>query len=108
MILTALLLVLAQNPAQDPRYERLDPDTRARVITIVDSARGGGLPDSGAGAICVLAPSPRDAEPAEFRRAVERAIARGAPPAAATSVRSAAASSVQVDATARGAQPGKP
>jgi hypothetical protein len=44
MILTALLLVLAQNPAQDPRYERLDPDTRARVVQIVDSARGLGLP----------------------------------------------------------------
>lgn len=200
MILTALLLVLAQNPAQDPRYERLDPDTRARVITIVDSARGVGLPseplihralegamknapserivvavrrlaadlgtargalgakattpeleagvaalragaspavltrvrevrrppvtmalavladlvasgvpaDSAAAAILVLAPSARDAELAEFRRAVERDIALGAPPAAATSVRSAAASSVQLDATARGAQPGKP
>ena len=33
MILTALLLVIAQNPAQDPRYERLAPDTRARVVT---------------------------------------------------------------------------
>jgi len=200
MILTALLLVLAQNPAQDPRYERLDPDTRARVITIVDSARGVGLPseplihralegamkgasserivvavrrlaadlgtarlalgakattpeleagvaalragaspavltrvrevrrppvtmalavladlvasgvpaDSAAAAIIVLAPSARDAELAEFRRAVERDIALGAPPAAATSVRSVGVSSVQVDATARGAQPGKP
>lgn len=200
MILTALLLVIAQNPAQDPRYERLDPDTRARVISIVDSARGVGLPseplihralegamknaagerivaavrrlavdlgtardalgskattpeleagvaalragatpavltrirdvrrppvtmalavladlvasgvpaDSAAAAVLVLAPTARDAELAEFRRAVERDIALGAPPAAATSVRSAAATSVQLDATARGAQPGKP
>jgi len=44
MILTALLLVIAQNPAQDPRYERLDPDTHARVVAIVDSARAVGLP----------------------------------------------------------------
>ena len=45
MILTALLLVIAQNPAQDPRYERLAPDTRARVVAIVDSARAVGLPN---------------------------------------------------------------
>jgi hypothetical protein len=44
VILTALLFVVAQNPAQDPRYDRLDPDTRARVVAIVDSARGVGLP----------------------------------------------------------------
>jgi hypothetical protein len=30
MILTALLLVVAQNPAQDPRYDRLDGHARAR------------------------------------------------------------------------------
>src|SRR3989442_14273703 len=30
--------------AQDPRYERLDPDTRARVSAEIDSARTGGLP----------------------------------------------------------------
>lgn len=200
MIVTALLLVIVQNPAQDPRYDRLDPDTRARVVAIVDSARGLGLPseplidralegamknapgerivgavrrlaadlgtartalgaktttaeleagvaalragaspavltrmrevrrppvtmalavladlvasgvpaDSAAAAVLVLAPTARDVELAEFRRAVERDIALGAPPAAATSVRSAAATSVQLDATARGAQPGKP
>ncbi len=200
MILTALLLVIAQNPAQDPRYERLDPETRGRVVTIVDSARGVGLPseplihralegamknasgerivaavrrlavdlgtarealgtksttpeleagvaalragatpavltrirdvrrppvtmalavladlvasgvpaDSAAVAVLVLAPTARDAELAEFRRAVERDIALGAPPAAATSVRVSGATSVQLDATARGAQPGKP
>ena len=192
MILTALLLVVAQNPAQDPRYDRLDPDTRARVVAIVDSARGVGLPseplihralegamknatserivaavrrlagdlgtarealgtkattpeleagvaalragatpavltrmrdvrhapvtmalavladlvasgvpaDSAAAALLVLAPTARDADLVEFRRAVERDIALGAPPAAATSVR--------LDASARSAQPGRP
>ena len=199
MILTALLLVVAQNPAQDPRYERLDPDTRARVVAIVDSARGAGLPsepliqralegatknaagdrilaavrrlavdlgtarealgtkattpeleagvaalragatpavltrvsvvrrppvtmalavladlvasgvpaDSAAAAILVLAPTARDADLVEFRRAVERDIALGAPPAVATSGQLDVAS-VRVDATARNARPGKP
>jgi hypothetical protein len=164
---------------QDPRLERLDPDTRAAVRAIVDSARGAGLPseplvqralegatkgatgprivaavrrlsfdlgtargalgtnastpeleagaaalragatpellthlrdlrkppltmalsvladlvasgvppDSAAAAILVLAPKARDADLVEFRRAVERDIALGAPPGAATSVR---------------------
>lgn len=199
MILMALLLVIAQNPAQDPRYERLDPDTRARVVPIVDSARGVGLPsepliqralegatknaagdrivaavrrlavdlgtarealgtkattpeleagvaalragatpavltrirdvrrppvtmalavladlvasgvpaDSAAAALLVLAPTARDADLVEFRRAVERDIALGAPPAAATSVR-VGATSMGLDATARNARPGKP
>ena len=199
MILMALLLVVAQNPAQDPRYERLDPDTRARVVPIVDSARGVGLPsepliqralegatknaagdrivaavrrlavdlgtarealgtkattpeleagvaalragatpavlmrirdvrrppvtmalavladlvasgvpaDSAAAALLVLAPTARDADLVEFRRAVERDIALGAPPAAATSVR-VGATSMGLDATARNARPGKP
>jgi len=192
MILAALLLAIAQNPTQDPRYGRLDPDTRARVVAIVDSARAVGLPseplvhralegamkqatgerivaavrrlagdlrtarealgskatpaeleagvaalragatpavltrmrdvrrppvtmalavladlvasgvpaDSAAAALLVLAPTARDADLVEFRRAVERDIALGAPPAAATSVR--------LDATARSAQPGRP
>jgi len=199
MILTALLLVIAQNPAQDPRYERLDPDTRGRVVAIVDSARAAGLPseplvhralegalkhatgerivaavrrlagdlstardalgskatpaeleagvaalragatpavltrmrdvrrppvtmalavladlvasgvpaDSAAAALLVLAPTARDADLVEFRRAVERDIALGAPPAAATSGQLDVAS-VRVDANARNARPGKP
>jgi|SRR5262245_6858148 len=197
MILTALLLVVAQTPAQDPRYERLNPDTRGRVIAIIDSARGAGLPgepliqralegsmkhaagdrivaavrrlvvdlgtarealgskattpeleagvaalragatpatltrlrdlrkppvtmalavladlvasgvpaDSATAALLVLAPTVRDADLVEFRRAVERDIALGAPPASATSVRAAAA---DLNATGRNAQPGKP
>jgi hypothetical protein len=178
--------------AQDPRYERLDPDTRARVMAVIDSARSAGLPteplvqralegvlkgargdrivaavhrlatdlggarvalgpsasaaeleagvaalragaspsvlaqlherrrqpltvalavladlvargvpvDSAATAVLALAPTTRDADLVEFRRAVERDIALGAPPAAATSVR--------LDAAARTAQPGRP
>jgi hypothetical protein len=178
MILAALLLV-TQVAVQDPRLERLDPDTRAAVAAVVDSAHGVGLPvepiiqralegatkgasgtrivtavrrlavdlgtartalgtnasapeleaavaalragatpdmlvhlrdvrrppltmalsvladlvasgvpaDSAAAAVLALAPKARDADLVEFRRAVERDIALGAPPAAATSVR---------------------
>ncbi len=186
-MMLALLLVAAQvgtaapapAPVQDPRLGRLDPDTRAQVATVLDSARGAGLPiepliqralegvtkaapgprivvavrrlsadlgvarsalggkasapeleagvaalragaqpqvlaklrsarrqpltmalavladliasgvpaDSAAAAVLALAPKARDADLVEFRRAVERDIALGAPPGAATSVR---------------------
>jgi hypothetical protein len=201
MILMALLVVVAQAPTQDPRYQRLDPETRARVVAIVDSARGAGLPtepivqralegsmkhaagdrivaavrrlavdlgtardalgskattpeleagvaalragatpatltrlrdlrkppvtmalavladlvasgvpaDSATAALLVLAPTVRDADLEEFRRAVERDIALGAPPASATTVRAlGAASANELNATGRSAQPGKP
>ena len=178
MMLAALLLV-TQVAVQDPRLERLDPDTRSAVAAVADSARGVGLPvepiiqralegatkgapgprivaavrklaadlgtartalgtdgseaeleaavaalragatpqviahlrdvrrppltmalsvladlvasgvpaDSAAAAVLALAPKARDADLVEFRRAVERDIALGAPPGAATSVR---------------------
>lgn len=178
MMLAALLLV-TQVAVQDPRLERLDPDTRTSVTAIVDSARGVGLPteplvqralegatkgaagarivtavqrlagdlgtarialgaraatseleagvaalragaraqvltnlrtarrgpltmalsvladlvasgvpaDSAAAAVLALAPNARDADLVDFRRAVERDIALGAPPVAAASVR---------------------
>ena len=45
MMLAALLLVVQVGvAAQDPRLERLDPETRARVASLVDSARALGLP----------------------------------------------------------------
>ena len=191
-LIGCVLVFAAGAMAQDPRYERLDPDTRARVSQVIDSARGLGLPtepliqralegvlkgasgdrivaalrrlatdlgtaraalgtgaasaeleaavaalragatppvlarlrerrrqsltvalavladlvargvpvDSAAAAVLVLAPTARDVDLVEFRRAVERDIALGAPPAAATSVR--------LDATARAAAPGRP
>src|SRR5213083_1895965 len=178
MILAALLMVV-QVATQDPRLERLDPDTRTAVSAVVDSARDAGLPvepliqralegatkgapgarivaavrrltvdlgaarlalgtnasaaeleagvaalragatpeilahlrdlrrppltmalsvladlvasgvpaDSAAAAVLALAPKARDADLVEFRRAVERDSALGAPPGAATSVR---------------------
>jgi hypothetical protein len=177
MILAALLLA-TQVALQDPRLDRLDPDTRSAVAAVVDSARVARLPiepliqralegatkgapgprivtavrrlaadlgtartalgndasapeleagvaalragattqilanlrsvrrpltvalsvladlvasgvpaDSAAAAVLALAPKARDADLVEFRRAVERDIALGAPPGAATSVR---------------------
>jgi len=191
MMLAALFLV-TQVAVQDPRLERLDPDTRAAVVAVVDSAHGVGLPvepiiqralegvtkgaagarivaavrrltvdlgtartalgtsaseaeleagvaalragatpdvlanlrdvrrppltvalsvladlvasgvpaDSAAAAVLVLAPKARDADLVEFRRAVERDIALGAPPAAATSVRVSVAEAYGVNSGA--------
>jgi hypothetical protein len=195
MIFAALLLV-TQVAAQDPRLERLEPDTRSAVAAVVDSARGIGLPvepiiqralegatkgapgtrivaavrrlavdlgtartalgasaaeaeleaavaalragatpevlvhlrdvrrppltmalsvladlvasgvpaDSAAAAVLALAPAARDADLVEFRRAIERDIALGAPPAAATSVRLNAGAFDQ--SNTQGASPG--
>lgn len=202
MIVFALLLAL-QAPAQDPRLDRLDADTRAAVTAVVDSARGLGLPaepliqralegatkgaagarivaavrrltgdlgavraalgdktstpeleagaaalragtplqvlsqlravrrapltmafavladlvasgvpvDSAAAAVLALAPNARDADLVEFRRAVERDIALGAPPGAATSIRlnaGAYQSSSGMPRTDGGATPARP
>ena len=43
MMLTMLVL-LTQVAVQDPRLERLDPETRSLVMSVVDSARAAGLP----------------------------------------------------------------
>lgn len=178
MMLTVLLL-MTQVAVQDPRLERLDPETRSLVVSVVDSARAVGLPgepliqralegvtkgaqgprivaavrrlatdlgtarsalgtrattpeleagvaalragagpqvltqlrdarrppltmalavladlvtsgvpvDSASAIVLAFAPTARDADLVEFRRAVERDISLGAPPGAAASVR---------------------
>src|SRR5260370_13778022 len=43
-LIPSLVLFAVSAVAQDPRYERLDPDTRARVSAVIDSARTAGLP----------------------------------------------------------------
>jgi len=63
------------------------------LATLADLVTSGVPADSAAAAVIALAASARDDQIAEFRRAVERDIALGAPPAAATAVR--------VDATLR-------
>jgi hypothetical protein len=198
-VIIAALLIAIQTPVQDPRLDRLDPNTRATVVAIVDSARSIGLPseplvqralegttkgaagerivlavrrlagdlgtvraalgnsstppeleaavaalragastqllaklraarrppltmalavladlvasgvpaDSAAAAVLALAPRARDADLVEFRRAVERDIALGAPPAAATSIRVNAGANTLTDAGPAG-QPPRP
>src|SRR5882724_11139978 len=67
------------------------------------------LVDSAAAAVLSLAGRARDADLVEFRRAVERDIALGAPPAAATAAAATAtAQSVDVNAGARPQRPGRP
>jgi hypothetical protein len=74
------------------------------LSVLADLVASGVPPDSAAAAILVLAPSARDADLVEFRRAVERDIALGAPPGAATSVRVNAGAEM----TAGTAPPGNP
>jgi hypothetical protein len=57
------------------------------LATLADLVSSGVPPDSAAAAVIALAASARDDQIAEFRRAVERDIALGAPPAAAAAVR---------------------
>ena len=70
-----------------------------------------GVPvDSAAAAVLALAARARDADLVEFRRAVERDIALGAPPTAATAAAAAAADAriSQLNAGARENRPGRP
>src|SRR6266446_1085311 len=68
------------------RDVRRPPLTMALSV-LADLVASGVPADSAAAAVLALAPKARDADLVEFRRAVERDIALGAPPGAATSVR---------------------
>src|SRR2546427_5009284 len=68
------------------RDTRRPPLTMALSV-LADLVASGVPADSAAAAVLALAPKARDADLVEFRRAVERDIALGAPPGAATSVR---------------------
>ena len=58
------------------------------ALSVLADLVASGVPaDSAAAAVLALAPNARDADLVDFRRAVERDIALGAPPAAAASVR---------------------
>lgn len=196
MILTALLIAVQVTAPPDPRLDRLDPETRAIVAAVVDSAATAGLPvepliqralegatkgapgtrivaavrrltadlgvarsalgsraaapeleaaaaalragatpqllaelrdirrppltmalsvladlvasgvpaDSASAVVLALAPSARDADLVELRRAVERDISLGAPPGAAAAVR-ALNTGVREAAAFTGSQP---
>ena len=81
------------------RRARRQPPT-VPLAVLADLVASGVPADSAAAAVLALAATARDADLVEFRRAVERDIALGAPPAAAASVR--------VNAAAREARPGPP
>lgn len=68
------------------RHRRAQSLTVA-LATLADLVASGVPPDSASAAVIALAASARDDQIAEFRRAVERDIALGAPPAVAAAVR---------------------
>jgi hypothetical protein len=88
----------------DLRRTRREPLT-VPLAVLADLVASGVPVDSAAAAVLALAAQARDADLVEFRRAVERNIALGAPPAAAAA---AMAASVQVNAGARQQRPGRP
>jgi len=88
------------------RQTRRQPLTMPLAV-LADLVASGVPVDSAAAAVLALAARARDADLVEFRRAVERDIALGAPPAAATAA-AATLSSVQVNAGARQQRPGRP
>ncbi len=111
----------ASAPELEAGVAALRAGARPQVLANLRSARRGlltvalsvladlvasGVPaDSAAVAVLALAPQARDADLVEFRRAVERDIALGAPPGAATSVRVNAGANVQSAGSNPGAQP---
>jgi len=90
--------------------------SRRQTITVplavlTDLVASGVPVDSAAAAVLALAASARDADLIDFRRAVERDIALGAAPTAATAAAAAGvfgANALDVNAGARGARPGRP
>jgi len=88
------------------RQARREPLTMPLAV-LADLVASGVPVDSAAAAVLALAARARDADLVEFRRAVERDIALGAPPAAATAA-AATAADVLVNAGARQQRPGRP
>ena len=88
------------------RQTRGEPLTMPLAV-LADLVASGVPVDSAAGAVLALAARARDADLVEFRRAVERDIALGAPPAAATAA-AATAADMRVNAGARQQRPGRP
>jgi hypothetical protein len=79
------------------------------LAVLADLVASGVPVDSAAAAVLALSRQARDAELVEFRRAVERDIALGAPPAAATAAAATTTmASYGVNAGARPQRPGRP
>ena len=88
------------------RQARREPLTMPLAV-LADLVASGVPVDSAAAAVLALAARARDADLVEFRRAVERDIALGAPPAAATAA-AATAADMRVNAGARQQRPRRP
>ena len=88
------------------RQARREPLTMPLAV-LADLVASGVPVDSAAAAVLALAARARDADLVEFRRAVDRDIALGAPPAAATAA-AATAADMRVNAGARQQRPGRP
>ena len=111
--LPALVVIDADGGPQGLQLcARLKADSYSAIVplaVLTDLVASGVPVDSAAHAVVALASRTRDADLIEFRRAVERDIALGAPPAAATAAAAGlTAQSVDVNAGARQQRPGRP
>src|SRR5437899_5412403 len=87
----AAALRAGAGPAVLAQLRRARRQTIAVPLAVLTDLVAGGVPvDSAAAAVLALAPRARDADLVEFRRAVERDIALGAPPTAPTAAAPAA------------------
>ena len=110
----AAALRAGAGPAVLAQLRRSRRQTITVPLAVLTDLVASGVPvDSAAAAVLALAASARDADLIDFRRAVERDIALGAAPTAATAgaaagFLAAGADAVHVNAGARDARPGRP
>jgi len=110
----AAALRAGAGPAVLAQLRRSRRQTITVPLAVLTDLVASGVPvDSAAAAVLALAASSGDADLIEFRRAVERDIALGAAPTAATAgaaagFLAAGADAVHVNAGARDARPGRP
>src|SRR5213076_2112227 len=110
----AAALRAGAGPAVLAQLRRSRRQTITVPLAVLADLVASGVPvDSAAAAVLALAASARDADLIDFRRAVERDIALGAAPTAATAgaaagFLAAGADAVHVNAGARDARPGRP
>jgi len=108
----AAALRAGAGPAVLAQLRRSRRQTITVPLAVLTDLVASGVPvDSAAAAVLALAASARDTDLIDFRRAVERDIALGAAPTAATAAAAAGvfgANALDVNAGARGARPGRP
>ena len=108
----AAALRAGAGPAVLAKLRRARSQTITVPLAVLADLVASGVPvDSAAAAVLALASTTRDADLVEFRRAVERDIALGAPPGMAVSTAASAAygaQGLQLDAGARQSRPSRP